>query len=228
MISIVIPVYNHQKALEKAIASIQAQTYRDVEIIVIDDGSTLEVRIQSQIGNLQLVRQENKGAPAARNAGLALAKGEYVICWDADVMAQPEMLEKMFRKLEQNPEASFVYSNHYFGHKRMPSLHWSIKVLEDNNYIHSTSLIRRKDVVRWDERLKRFQDWDMWLTMAEAGKTGAWIDEYLFRVDTGGTMSTWLPKIAYKKPWRWIPGIAGKVRKYEEAKSVVMKKHGLV
>ncbi len=230
LISIIIPVYNHQSALEKALASIQAQTYQDLELIVVDDGSAEAVRLQTTDYRLpiNIVRQENKGAPTARNAGLNRAKGEYVILWDADVVGEPEMLEKMVSALEVNAEVSFVYSNHYFGKKKMPAQHWSTEALKQNNYIHSTSLIRRKDVVRWDEQLRRFQDWDLWLSMAEAGKTGVWIDEYLFRVDTGGTMSTWLPKIAYKKPWRWLPGIASKVRKYEEARDVLMKKHGLV
>jgi len=227
MISIIIPVYNHQDALERAVVSIEKQTYTDVEVIIIDDGSMLEVNLQSPISNLTLLRQENRGAPAARNKGLELAKGDYVIFWDADVVAEPEMLEKMLHALQKNPDASVEYANHYFGKKKMPGKHFSTKALQHNNYIHSTSLIRRKDVVRWDESLKRFQDWDLWLTMSEQGKTGVWIDEYLFRVDTGGTMSSWLPSFAYKKPWSVLPGIREKVRKYESARDVVLRKHDL-
>jgi len=226
MISIVIPVYNHQESLEKALASIEAQTYQDCEVIVVDDGSTEEVRLQTSNFRfpLHLVRQENKGAPAARNAGLALAKGEYVIFWDADVVGEPEMLEKMVSALAPQPEASIAYTNHYFGKKKMQAMEWNTDALMHHNYIHSTSLIRRDDALLWDESLKRFQDWDLWLSMSKVGKTGVWIDEYLFHVDTGGSMSTWLPRCAYKKPWRWVPGFAGKVRKYEEARDVVRPK----
>lgn len=227
MISIIIPVYNHQAALEKALASIEAQTYKDFEVIVVDDGSETELEVGNWELDLVLIRQDNLGAPAARNAGFTLSKGDYIIFWDADVVGEPEMLEKMLGALESNTEASYAYANHYFGRKKMPSQYWSTEALKHNNHIHSTSLIRRKDVIPWDENLQRFQDWDLWLTMAEAGKTGVWIDEYLFHVDIGGTMSTWLPTCAYKKPWRWLPGIAEKVRKYEEAKHIVMKKHGL-
>ncbi len=227
MISIIIPVYNHQAALEKALASIEMQTYQDLELIVVDDGSNQKLETSNSKLEIVLHRQENKGAPAARNKGFELSKGEYVIFWDADVVGEPEMLEKMVSALEVNAEVSFVYANHYFGKKKMPGKHWSTQALKHNNYIHSTSLIRRESVVSWDVSLKRFQDWDLWLSMVEAGRIGVWIDEYLFRVDTGGTMSTWLPRIAYKKPWRWMPGIAGKVRKYEEARNVIIKKHGL-
>jgi glycosyltransferase involved in cell wall biosynthesis len=223
MISIIIPVYNHKKALTKALVSIAAQTYKNIEVIVVDDGSKSEIRnLKSEI---TLIRQENKGAPAARNAGFELSKGEYVIFWDADVVGEPEMLEKMVRALENNPEASFVYSNNYFGKKKMPSQQFNNVDIRQCNYIHSTSLIRRGAVVRWDESLKRFQDWDLWLTMSAQGKIGVWIDEYLFHIGTGGTMSSWLPKCAYKKPWRWLPGVSKKVKRYEEARDVVMRKH---
>lgn len=227
MISVIIPLYNHQKALERALRSIAAQTYQDIEIVIVDDGSDEELETGDWELDVTLHRQENAGAPTARNKGFTLSKGEYVIFWDADVVGEPEMLEKMVQALDENPEASFAYANHVFGNKRMPSQHWSTEALEHNNYIHSTSLIRRDAAVRWDESLKRFQDWDLWLTMAEQEKSGVWIDEYLFQVDTGGTMSTWLPSFAYKKPWRWLPGIAKKVRRYEEAKQVVLKKHHL-
>ena len=227
MISIIIPVYNHQAALERALASIELQTCTDMEIIVIDDGSLQKLEAGSWKREISLVRQENKGAPAARNKGFELSKGEYVIFWDADVVGEPDMLEKMLQALEKNPEVSFAYSNFYFGKKKMQGQPFNSSTLKQNNYIHSTSLIRREAVVQWDESLKRFQDWDLWRTMAEQGKSGIWVDEYLFHVDTGGTMSTWLPKCAYKKPWRWLPGIAGKVRKYEEARDVVLEKHGL-
>lgn len=227
LVSIIIPVYNHQDALERALASIQKQTYKDVEVIVVDDGSDPEILIFNFQFPIKLLRQENMGAPVARNKGMELAKGDYVIFWDADVVAEPEMLGKMVHALEQNPEASFVYSNHYFGKKKMTGRVFDGDSLQKVNYIHSTSLIRRKDAVRWDESLKRFQDWDLWLTMADQGKSGVWIDEYLFRVDTGGTMSSWLPSFAYRKPWSLLPGIRERVRKYELSRDIVRKKHEL-
>jgi hypothetical protein len=63
--------------------------------------------------------------------------------------------------------------------------------------------------------------------MAEQGKTGVWVDEYLFTVLGGGKISTWLPKFAYKAPLKWLPWIRGQVKKYEEAKKVVIQKHKL-
>ena len=98
-----------------------------------------------------------------------------MIFWDADVIAEPDMLQKMYQTLQDHPGASFSYSNFYFGKKSMPAQTFNLQALQARNFIHSTSLIRREAVVSWDESLKRFQDWDLWLTMAEQGKTGIWI-----------------------------------------------------
>jgi glycosyltransferase involved in cell wall biosynthesis len=231
LISVIVPVYNQQENLLLALESIEKQTYENVEVIVVDDGSVEELRTRNLgLGTipLQLVRQENKGAPAARNRGFELSKGGYVIFWDADVVGEPDMLEKLKKQLSERPEASFAYSNHYFGKRKMSGQHFTISALQRNNYIHTTSLVRRKDFPGFDELLKRFQDWDLWLTMGENGKKGVWVDEYLFTVKPGGTMSRWLPKFAYKKPWKWLPGIALRVRAYENAKKVIQKKHSLV
>ena len=174
------------------------------------------------------IRQENKGAPAARNAGLDKAAGEYIIFWDADVIAEPEMLEKMVNKLEQEKDMSFVYCNSRFGWKKFRIHSFDETKLKEMNYIHSTTLIRKKDAIRWDESLKRFQDWDLWLTMVEQGKSGVWIDEYLYQVvPHKGGISSWLPSFAYKKPWRYLLFFYKKVKAYEKAKEVIKKKHNL-
>ncbi|HCM53574.1 MAG TPA: hypothetical protein DIS59_01340 [Candidatus Magasanikbacteria bacterium] len=110
----------------------------------------------------------------------------------------------------------------------MPARTFDVQSLQKRNYIHTSSLIRRKDVIAWDESLKKFQDWDYFLTLAEQGKTGVWIDEYLFDIETGGTMSEWLPRFAYFMPFKWLPGISRKVKKYEGAKYIIQAKHHLL
>ncbi len=225
LVSIVIPVYNHLKELNDALASIDKQTYKNVEIIVVDSGSD-EKLLESK--KYKLIRKENKGAPSARNSGLDVAKGEYIIFWDADIVAESTFLEKLTNVLEKNREASFAYTNMSFGKRKMPAQEFDVDLLKKRNYIHSTSLIRRVDAIRWDESLKRFQDWDLWLTMSEKGNVGIWIDEYLFVAQTRkGSISNWLPSFAYKKPWKWLPWFSGRVKLYEKAKNILFNKHGL-
>ena len=229
LISIIIPVYNHEAELRRALDSIFVQTYKNVEVIVVNDGSEKPLQLTNY--NLQLLNQENKGAPAARNRGLKEAKGEYVIFWDADVVAEPDMLQKMHHVLYIHPEASYVYSDFYFGKRLMKAQKFSPEDLKQNNFIHSTSLIRTEALegVTWDESLKRFQDWDLWLTLLKKEKIGIYIPEVLFKVTPRESgISTWLPSFAYKKPFRFLPGFAKRVGEYEEKKEIVMKKHGLL
>lgn len=244
-ISIVIPVFNHKEALERALVSIASQTYADIEVIVVDDGSGEEMSVffpdrrirmgREDIRNkkqFRLLRQEHAGAPAARNYGFKESTGEYIIFWDADVTGAPTMLEKMHDALQEHPEASYAYSDFYFGKKLMRAQPYNSTTLQLYNSTHTTTLIRRNALVGishapWDESLKRFQDWDLWLTMSEQGKRGIHIPETLFRVASGGTMSRWLPSFAYKKPWRWLPGVRGLVKEYNRRQSIVQRKHGI-
>lgn len=223
-VSIVIPAYNHHEALSRTIDSIENQIFSDYEIIVVDDGSKEEIPADERY---TLIRKKNGGAPSARNRGLREAHGTYVIFWDADLTARPDMLEQMVHVLETKPDVSFVYSSHFFGWKKMPARAFDINALRKRNYIHSTTLIRTSDAKEWDESLKKFQDWDYWLTRAEEGKKGYWIDGYLFTVSPGGTMSSWLPSFAYKKPWSYMPGVRKKVEKYNKALAIITEKHNL-
>lgn len=229
MISIIIPVYNRIEAFEKTLLSIFEQSYTDWEIIVVDDGSEQNIQENHAIDcsgkKIKWIRQENAGAPAARNKGLAESKGNFVIFWDADIVADPLMLEKMHKKLENNPGASYVYCDISFGDKFMLSKDWDYDDLKHGNYIHTTSLIRKREAIPFDESLKRFQDWDLWLTMAEQGKRGIYLAENLFTVIEDGTISKHLPSFAYKIPFRWFPWWRRDVRKYFVAKSIVQNKH---
>jgi glycosyltransferase involved in cell wall biosynthesis len=233
LISIIIPVYNQSEELRQVFDSIKKQSYKNIEIIVVDDGSSSEVVIPEKLDEdsdikIKLFRQENKGAPAARNKGFDLSKGDFVFFWDADVIAEPDMLEKMHHVLLLHPESSYVYCNYIFGDKKMSAQKFDSDKLKENNYISTMSLIRREDFVGFDEKLKRFQDWDLWLTMLEKNKQGIWIPEYLFKVIINKNgISSWLPSFAYKNPWKLLPGVNSKVNKYEEAKKIILEKHNV-
>ncbi|HRH23220.1 MAG TPA: glycosyltransferase family A protein [Candidatus Magasanikbacteria bacterium] len=236
LISVIVPVYNRRDVFLKSLTSLISQTYSSLQIIIVDDGSTEDIQTtfesvcalyENEQRSFLCIRQENRGAPAARNRGLREAVGTYVIFWDADVIADPHMLQTMYDTLQKNTNASFAYSNFLFGRKLFRGMSFSFEELKKKNYITTTSLIKTEDAVEWDESLKRFQDWDLWLTMAESGKSGIWIDKTLFKVEKGGTISSWLPSFAYNKPFRWLPGMYGRVKKYENAERVIFDKHHL-
>jgi hypothetical protein len=90
--------------------------------------------------------------------------------------------------------------------------------------IHTMALIRRQNMTPkgWDESIKKLQDWDLWLTMLEEGRVGAFVNEVLFTIKPGGHISEWVPGFAYKL-MSFLPA----VKKYQTALAIVKKKHGL-
>lgn len=104
MISIIVPVYNAAPYLERCIKSILGQSYKDLELILVDDGSTDEsgeicAGFAENDIRVRYVRKENGGVSTARNTGLSMAKGEYVAMFDSDDEVDEHMIEKMFSRL---------------------------------------------------------------------------------------------------------------------------------
>lgn len=235
VISVIIPVYNHAHTLNRCVTTVLDQLRdlpnNDIEIIIVNDGSTdnFQLVIDKILKNefakskiAKVINQENKGAPVARNRSFSESNGEFVIFVDADTICYPRMFAEMLGALQMHPEASYAYSQFRFGWKKMQSHEFDGELLKKINYIDVTSLIRRKDAMIFDESLKRFQDWDLWLTMLKQNKIGVFVPKVLFKKIVWGRMgiSSWLPSFMYKLPWK-----NEKVKEYEAAKEIVMKKH---
>lgn len=201
-VSVIIPTYNYGHFLGEAIQSVLDQTFQDWELIVVDDGSTdntREVVAAFADPRIRYVYQENRGNPAARNAALKLAAGEYIACLDADDMWFPEMLQKLVAQLDSlPPTVGLVYSDVYLFNnedgaiirrflqgRRPPQGRIFDHLLDtDGWFISDTgSLIRREVFERvglYDESLLRYQDWEMWVRIAAAYEVAA-LDEPLAR-----------------------------------------------
>ena len=113
IVSVVMPVYNGAAYLREALDSILAQTYKDFEFIIVDDGSTdaspdILREYASQDLRIRIVSQRNQGVPVALNAGLSIATGRYVARMDADDISFPERLEKQVRYLDVHPEVAVL------------------------------------------------------------------------------------------------------------------------
>ncbi len=232
MISVIIPIYNQADKLVATLDSLVKQSYSDLEIIIVNDGSrdNLDSVLDAYFKNLNtsisfmILHQVNKGAPAARNAGYKRSRGEYLFFCDADAVLDYQALEIMLAGLNSHPEASYVFSSFYWGHKIFRVGPFDENKLRQMPYIHTMSLIRRQDfpVGGWDENIKKLQDWDLWLTMLSTGKRGWWINQILFKVSPGGHISTWLPSLAYSL----LPFLPN-VKKYKMAVNIVKTKHQL-
>ena len=232
MISVIIPVYNQAEKLKQTLISLNNQTYRDLEVIIVNDGSTdnpektftdFLAANQSEL-SFSYFNQVNLGAPAARNHGFRESKGDFLFFCDADAVLEPNALEILLGVLVQYPGASYAYPSFKWGKKLFKGRPFDANALMKEPYIHTMALIRRSDFpeVAWDESIKKFQDWDLWLTMLENNKVGIFVDSFLFTVAPGGTISSWLPSFAYKL-FPFLPA----VKKYKAAKAVIYAKHHL-
>ena len=120
-VSVVIPTFNRSTLLTDAIDSVLTQTYSNYEIIVVDDGSTDDTAdvVARYDNKVRYIYRENGGLSAARNTGIASAKGEYIAFLDSDDMFVATKLEKQVRILDENPEICFCYSNVAFCDAKM-------------------------------------------------------------------------------------------------------------
>lgn len=229
-ISIIIPTWNSARTLGACLESLFAQTYRDFEIIIVDDGSTDDTRtiLAPYENRIKLIVQENQGSSPARNRGWREAKGDDLLFLDSDIILRPDTLEILLRALDGHPDASYAYASFRWGKKLFRLWPFDAAKLRRMPYIHTAALVRAKDFPGFDEEIKRLQDWDVWLTMLEQGKKGIWVSEVLFSVEPRAHgISQWAPKWFYWIPWRLMGWKPKRVKKYEAAMEIIKRKHHL-
>lgn len=187
-VSVIIPAYNASAYIKEALDSVFAQTFRDYEVIVINDGSPDTPRLEQMLEpygeSLKYIKQENRGAAAARNSGLRNARGEFVAFLDADDYWLPDYLSKQIDFLERSG-ADLVYSDALLigdsplaGRTYMETAPSRGEVTSESllgyqcNVITSGVLARKKPILEvglFDEMIKRAHDFDLWLRLAKHG-----------------------------------------------------------
>jgi glycosyltransferase involved in cell wall biosynthesis len=187
MVSVVITCFNYGEYLAEAINSAIGQSYRPLEVIVVNDGSTddTEAVAMQYAGDIHYLYQSNSGVSVARNAGIRTARGDFVVGLDADDTLAPDFVEKCVNLLQAHPAAGFVYTQARFfgresGQTRYPE--YDPVRLKQYNFIHQSVLIRAPVVKAhmYDENFTGgFEDWNFFLTLAEHGVHGILLDEPL-------------------------------------------------
>ncbi len=164
LVSIIIPTYNRAKLLKRAISSCLKQTYRNIEVIVIDDGCTdnTEQVVKSFIDErvVYIKNKTNKGIPATRNIGLNIATGEFIGFLDHDDEYLPEKIEEQVKVLTDNPDIGFVVCGRY--EIEIKTNKQTIK--KANDYILQQVLVRKscfEQSGQFDERFYTYEDSDM-------------------------------------------------------------------
>jgi len=202
--SIVIPCHNHGRYLNEAIEGAMAQTYRPIEVIVVDDGSTDNSAEVAGRYPVTLVTQKNQGVGAALNHGIRVARGQYLVRLDADDKLHPAFVERCIQVLEEHAEPAFVYTWVILFGERDGIFHskpYNLCRLKLGNYIPGTAVIRREAIEAvdgFDTSLTWLEDWDLWLSLAERGLFGRLLPEPLlyYRQHEGGSRNAPSPRIA--------------------------------
>lgn len=180
MISVIMPTYNRENTIKRAIDSVLNQTYRNIELIIVDDYSTDNTeKIISEIKDKRLKYiklKKNSGACHARNVGLDNAKGEYIAFQDSDDEWIKDKLDKQIKMLIDNKVDMVFCSAKHIGkneiiipREKLDEQQIKNRIFKSNFISTQTILATKKcfEHVRFDEKMPRFQDWDLIIRMLE-------------------------------------------------------------
>lgn len=234
-ISIIIPVYNGEKYIAQAIESVLAQTYKNFEIIIINDGSTdnsLEkIKPYLSLPNIKYIEQHNKGVAAARNTGIVNYAGELIALLDQDDLWLSEKLKVQVDYLAKNTDVGLVHSNFAYidkkGKQIYPTDAWitdakgmCFKRLFIGNAIAPLTVIMKREcmdrVGLFDEEISYCDDYELWLRIARHFRIGH-IDQILALYRLHGSNASGRDWVGMKL--KKLEAINGFLRKFPEVRS---------
>jgi glycosyltransferase involved in cell wall biosynthesis len=195
VVSVIIPCYNEGKHITETVNSIKDSTYKNIEIIIVDDGSTDHVTntiLNNFEGNsLTVVRIKNSGVCVARDTGILRASGKYILPVDADDLISKDYISLCVTILEKNETIKVVTCDYkFFGKKSNVIITepYTIEKLMGRNLFIITSMFRRKDYsgkVAFNPLFRKgLEDWDFWLSLLEDGGNVAKVDgiHFFYRI----------------------------------------------
>ena len=230
LVSIVMPLWNRATVVRAAIQSVQAQSHRSWELIVVDDGSTDDsVAVVTGMAafdeRIVVVQEQHRGAPAARNSGLTRARGRYVAFLDTDNQWRPDYLHVMLTELESHPDWGMAHAAlraSKDGEEYYRAFEGTHRHLLVSNHVDLNVLVVRRELVEavggFDETLRRGVDYDLLLKLART--TGLHLVRYIGvdyvddeAEDAGPRISTqespaWLSVIASRHLVDWPAAVA--------------------
>ena len=196
-VSVIIPTYNHARFVAQAVESALAQTYADLEVIVVDDGSTdLTQAVLTRYGTqINYIHQENQGLSVARNTGIAAARGDYLLFLDADDLIPADKLELQVPVFDARPDFGLVYSGFQYVDESGTQVLHEIRPGKQGHLLKDwlrrtfffppgAAVVRRECLDRvglFDESCPAAADTDMWIRIARAGYAFGYIDRPLFQ-----------------------------------------------
>lgn len=204
LISIIIPNYNYGHYLKEAIDSALQQTYQEIEVIVVDDGSTdnsSEI-LATYDNRIKTVFQTNQGLPSARNAGITIATGEYLLFLDADDILLPNACLDLLQGFHEHPECGVIFGNseRVYSEKTTRKPHYQEiryfthqEILFDNPISVSEALVKREILGKigcFRPELLQSEDNDFWIRASKAFSIFH-IDALVTRLRMHGANMSW-------------------------------------
>jgi glycosyltransferase involved in cell wall biosynthesis len=181
LVSVIVPCYNHGMFLEETVRSVLNSTWPNIEIIIIDDGSTdnssiIAKKIVDQYKNVRCIFQNNSGPSVARNNGILAAKGKFILALDADDLISPRYIEAAVKEFDKDPELKVVYCEaEKFGAKsgKWKLDDFSLEKLAYKNMIFVSALFKKTDWQKSggfaEEMTWGFEDWEFWISLLKTG-----------------------------------------------------------
>ena len=188
LVSIIIANYNYAEFLSESIRSAEMQTYSNIEIIYIDDGSTDNSMEIAEKFDIKILSQENQGVSSARNNAVDYAKGKYILFLDADDILMPRAVEHLYTMMStSDDDVAYIYAQmEYFGNKteRFASREFCPKALSKGNYISVTCLFLKdkfEQVGGFDRGLTTREDWELFIRLWHHGFRGRLLSESILK-----------------------------------------------
>lgn len=181
VVSVIMPCFNQGCFLEESVRSVLNSSYKDLEIILVNDGSSdnteeISLKLEKEFPFIHYFYQENKGPSAARNLGISKSVGSIILPLDSDDLISPDYISEAVKILENNPKIKVVYCEaEKFGDRvgKWDLPEFSINKLVRRNLIFTTAFYRKSDWVEiggYDEKMTwSLEDWDFWLSMLKNG-----------------------------------------------------------
>lgn len=191
MIAVIIPYCDSADFLPETLRSVSNQTHKNIEIILVDDGSQREpltsAMVEPYVAKYKIIYQENQGPAVARNTGILAANSNYIVTLDSDDTLEPTYLEKCLATLIKYPDLGFAYTGAQYFDKyvhRIPMQDYNFYLLLRHNFLLCAALFRKeawKAVGGFSPDFKSGrEDWNFWISLGERGWYGKLIPEYLF------------------------------------------------
>jgi len=196
LVTVFLPCYNAHAHLRQAIDSVRRQTYPNLEILIIDDGSTdpaTGTALDRLGDDIRVVHQENRGLPSARNRGFAEARGDYVLPLDCDDWLAPDFVEKAIAALDGTDGRAFAFAHLYLEGDESGPLAKNYNGFQQMflNQLPYCLLMPKAlwaELDGYDETMRQgFEDWEFNIRLGLAGATGIVVPEPLFHYRVSGT-----------------------------------------